>query len=69
MRAVAAVTTCALAGWPVRAWACATRAASAYGDRTFSWAFLALMAAPFVVTGVIGGVIFNAYRRQHEPDR
>ncbi len=69
MRAVVAVTACALAGWPARVWACATCAASAYGDRTFSWAFLGLMAAPFVVAGVIGGVIFHAYRRQHEPDR
>jgi hypothetical protein len=69
MRTVIAVTTCVLAGRPALAWACSTCAASAYGDRTFSWAFLSLMATPFVVAGVIGGIILHVYRRHHEPDR
>ncbi len=60
---------CALAALPGEALACATCAASAFGDRTFNWAFVGLMAAPFVVAGVIGGVIFHAYRRRHEPGR
>lgn len=59
----------ALAALPADALACASCAASAYGDRTFNWAFVGLMAAPFVVAGVIGGVIFHAYRRGHEPGR
>ena len=68
-RVVAWVMLHALAALPSDALACATCAASAYGDRTFNWAFLGLMAAPFVVAGVIGGVIFHAYRRGHEPGR
>ena len=69
MRTVVPAVASALAGWPVQALACATCAASAYGDRTFNWTFLSLMAAPFVIAGVIGGVIFHAYRRKHESDR
>lgn len=57
----------AVSGWrPGAALACATCAASAFGDRTFNWAFLALMAMPFVVAGVIGAIIIHGYRRgQH----
>ncbi len=69
MRTVVVATACALASWPSRALACASCAASAYGDRTFNWVFVSLMAAPFIVAGVIGGVLFHAYRRKHEPDR
>ena len=64
-----ALVLCAVATPPGEALACATCAASAFGDRTFNWAFLGLMAAPFVVAGVIGGVIFHAYRRRYEPGR
>ena len=66
---VPAFVVCALAALPGEALACATCAASAFGDRTFNWAFLGLMAAPFLVAGVIGGVIVHAYRRRHEPGR
>ena len=66
---VPAFVVCALAALPGEALACAACAASAFGDRTFNWAFLGLMAAPFLVAGVIGGVIFHAYRRRHEPGR
>jgi hypothetical protein len=52
--------------WPDAARACATCVASAFGDRTFNWAFLALMIMPFVVAGVIGSIIVYAYRRGHE---
>jgi hypothetical protein len=56
-----------VAAWPEALQACATCATSAFGDRTFNWAFLGLMAMPFVVAGVIGGVIVYAHRRGHEP--
>jgi hypothetical protein len=69
MRAATALWTAILAGRPLEALACATCAASAFGDRTFNWSFLALMATPFVVAGVIGGVIFHAYRRKHDSGR
>jgi hypothetical protein len=70
MRTVAAtLVTVILADRPLAALACATCAASAFGDRTFNWSFLALMATPFLVAGVIGGVIFHAYRRKHESGR
>jgi hypothetical protein len=59
----------AIIGSPLEALACATCVSSAFGDRTFNWAFLGLMAAPFVVAGVVGGIIFHAFRRTHEPGR
>jgi ethanolamine transporter EutH len=37
--------------------ACATCLDTAFGDRGFNAALLALMATPFVVAAVIGGVI------------
>jgi len=59
-RAVAAI---ALALAPASADACATCIASAYGDRTFNWAFLGLLLVPFVVAAGIGTVLFFSYRR------
>ena len=41
---------------PRAAWACATCVASAYGDRTFNWAFLGLILMPFLVGLGIAGV-------------
>ena len=41
--------------------ACATCAFSAYGDRTFNWAFLGLILMPFVVGVGIGGVFAARY--------
>jgi hypothetical protein len=46
---------------PRAAWACATCVASAYGDRTFNWAFLGLILMPFVVGVGIGGVFAARY--------
>jgi hypothetical protein len=46
---------------PRAAWACATCVASAYGDRTFNWAFLGLLLMPFVVGIVIAGVLAVLY--------
>lgn len=40
---------------PRAAWACATCVSSAYGDRTFNWAFLGLLLMPFVVMAGIAG--------------
>ena len=36
--------------------ACATCVASAYGDRTFNWAYFALLALPFALAAVVAGV-------------
>jgi hypothetical protein len=37
--------------------ACATCVSSAYGDRTFNWAFLGLLLMPFVVAlGITGSI-------------
>lgn len=58
-----------LAGRAAEALACASCVSSGVGDRTFNWAFVGLMAAPFVVAGVVGGVILHAYWRRHEPGR
>ena len=46
---------------PRAAWACATCAASAYGDRTFNWAFLGLILMPFAVGFGIAGVFAARY--------
>lgn len=42
---------------PAAAEACASCVASAYGDRTYNWPYLALILVPFVVGAVIGGVM------------
>jgi len=57
---------------PCAAWACATCVASAYGDRTFNWAFLGLILMPFVVGFGIAGVFAARYYaprgwRSHSP--
>ena len=46
---------------PSAAWACATCVSSAYGDRTFNWAFLGLLLMPFVVATGIAGVFAARY--------
>ena len=46
---------------PRAASACAFCAASAYGDRTFNWAFLGLILMPFVVGLGIAGVFAARY--------
>ena len=46
---------------PRAAWACATCVASAYGDRTFNWAFLGLILMPFAVGFGIAGVFAARY--------
>jgi hypothetical protein len=46
---------------PPAASACATCVSSAYGDRTFNWAFLGLLLMPFVVGLGIAGVLAARY--------
>lgn len=46
---------------PRAAWACATCVSSAYGDRTFNWAFVGLILMPFVVGFGIAGVFAARY--------
>jgi hypothetical protein len=52
---------------PAAVLACASCVASAYGDRTFNWAFMTLLLMPFAVAGVIGGVL--AYAHHHRRRR
>jgi hypothetical protein len=47
--------------------ACATCVASAYGDRTFNWAFLGLLLMPFVVGFGIAGVFVARYYAPRAP--
>jgi len=66
----AVVAFLVLALLPDAAWACATCVASAYGDRTFNWAFLGLILMPFVVALGIAAVLaarYYAARRQASP--
>ena len=48
---------------PLPAAACTWCVSSAFGDRTFNWPYLGLILAPFVVVGVIGGVLAWCSRR------
>jgi len=57
------LVTLGLALVPAVAEACATCIASAYGDRTFNWAFLSLLLVPFMIGAGIGTVLFVSYRR------
>jgi hypothetical protein len=54
---------------PTRAWACPSCIWSAYGDRTFNWAFLALILMPFVVVGVIAAVFAIRYAALRSPNK
>jgi hypothetical protein len=56
-RTVAAGVAAAAALAPRVAAACASCVSSAYGDRSFNWAYGALMLAPFVLLIVVGGVL------------
>jgi hypothetical protein len=47
---------------PSAATACTWCVSSAFGDRTFNWAYLGLLLAPFVVTAIIAGVLMYHYR-------
>jgi hypothetical protein len=54
---------------PSAAWACTWCVSSAFGDRTFNWPYLGLIVAPFLVAGVIGGVLAwcsRRARREHQ---
>ena len=44
---------------PAAAEACATCISSPFGDRAYSWPYLFLIALPFTVAAVIGGVLFR----------
>ena len=54
---------------PRAATACATCVASAYGDRTFNWAFLGLILMPFVVGLGIAGVLASRYHAMRSHPR
>ena len=41
----------------MRVLACATCISSAFGDRTFNWAYVGLMLLPFVIVAVVGCVL------------
>ena len=42
---------------PAAALACPTCVSSAFGDRTYNWAYLGLLVMPFVLTAVVGAII------------
>jgi hypothetical protein len=54
-------TTLALVLHPDVVAACATCLTSAYGDRTYNWAFLGLLLTPFLVAAAIGGILLYRY--------
>jgi hypothetical protein len=44
---------------PGTATACATCVSSAFGDQTYNWPYFGLIVMPFVVTGVVGAVLYR----------
>ena len=64
---VRALATLVLTLVPAVASACPSCLFSPYGDRTFNWAFLGLLAMPFVVIAGIGGALFFRYRALRTP--
>jgi hypothetical protein len=56
-RAVAAVIAMVVTLVPRLAAACPACLSSAYGDRTFNWAYVGLLLMPFAVGLVIAGVL------------
>lgn len=42
---------------PRLAGACAACVSSAYGDRTYNWAYFGLLMMPFAIALVIGGIV------------
>ena len=63
MRRLAAIALVILLR-PALAEACASCISSAYGDRTFNWAFAILLGMPFIVGGAIAGVFLLLSRRR-----
>jgi hypothetical protein len=55
MRWAAAVVLVVL--FPAIAAACATCVSSAFGDRSYNWAYLGLVLMPFALTAVVGVII------------
>ena len=53
---------------PQTAAACAVCLDSAFGDRGFNWAFVALMLTPFAVALALGGILTRALRRRPADD-
>lgn len=60
---VAVLVALALTLAPAVALACPGCLSSAYGDRTFNWAFIGLLIMPFLLAAAIGGVLAYAYFR------
>lgn len=52
-RAVAAMLSAVVLGVPRTAAACATCISSGFGDRAYTWAYLALILMPFLVAAAI----------------
>lgn len=42
---------------PAAALACPTCVSSAFGDRTYNWAYVGLLVMPFVLTAVVGAIL------------
>lgn len=63
-RVIRALAALAVIVTPRAAWACAACLDSAFGDRGFNWAFVALMLTPLAVAGALGGVLARVLRRR-----
>jgi hypothetical protein len=68
VKLAAVVAPCALLAAPTAAAACTACLSSAFGDQTYTWAYLGLLLAPFGVAATIGAVFAGCYlaRRRRE---
>lgn len=63
-----ALLAIALALLPGPAQACAVCLDSAFGNRSFNWAFVGLMLAPFAVAAALAGVLACCLPRRRDDD-
>ena len=66
---IAGLVALALTLAPAVAQACPGCLSSAYGDRTFNWAFVGLLLMPFLLAAAIGGVLAYVHFRSRSRRR
>jgi len=66
---IAALVTLILTLAPAVALGCPGCLSTAYGDRTFNWAFVGLLLMPFLLAAAIGGLLACVYFRSRSRRR
>ncbi len=68
---MAAGALAAIAAMPGAAGACAMCGLSAgdHAERAFGWSVLAMLSAPYLTAGAVGGTLYFAWRRAHREQK